>query len=631
MAHQVFICHSSKDRKVAGAVCVALEKQKIPCWIAPRDVLIGTEYMKAIGDALAECEIVVLVLSRDANDSPIVRKELERAVNWKKTIVPFLIEDFKPTRDMELMIGNTQFLEAFVPPLERHLPQLCASSRRLLDRKKAAEPTEARPVPAPQNSPKPAEPQPVVPPTPKRPEGGPIAGPAQKQAGFNTVSREPAIPARRPDPAASGTQPRPAIAPLRQSSDKPLTWTTTLAQPRPAVVPASPVGAAQRKTATPVPGRAVRGIASPQGWRASWLAYLASLALLGILFVARGLLSLLEKVLSTKGSRALFAGWGAVIAALAALGWVGGMSSYAWAIFLAGAILLAGFLLVQVRDWLFGGFWKTVAWAALGFGAYFLLLSSAVNPLTLVFGAYTGWSKKADSSVGWEYTAGDGGWKGLHRPGFAPNPARAEYFLRRACAAGISDGCQGLAALGDRFRDGNGVPKDAAHSAALYKLSCDGNYTGGCVDLGYAYDTGLGVKKDPAAGAAVYQRACTGGNANGCFDLAWGYESGDGVVPNFPTAASLYKGACDGGSFDACTNLGVFYDSGKGVGRDPNQAHALFKKACDGGDAHGCSDQGLQAWYGNGIAQDKARGRELLQKGCRMGDSWGCDRLKETQ
>src|ERR1700733_4346090 len=100
MAHKVFICHSSKDKLVADAACAALEAQRIPCWIAPRDILAGDEYGEAIIDALSTCQIVVLIFSLHANDSPQVRREIERAVSKEKIIVPFRIEDVLPTRAM---------------------------------------------------------------------------------------------------------------------------------------------------------------------------------------------------------------------------------------------------------------------------------------------------------------------------------------------------------------------------------------------------------------------------------------------------------------------------------------------------------------------------------------------------
>ena len=52
MPHDVFISYASTDKAIADATCAKLEAQKIRCWVAPRDVLPGTEYGEAIDNAV---------------------------------------------------------------------------------------------------------------------------------------------------------------------------------------------------------------------------------------------------------------------------------------------------------------------------------------------------------------------------------------------------------------------------------------------------------------------------------------------------------------------------------------------------------------------------------------------------
>jgi len=134
LAHKVFICHSSKDKPLADAACAALEAQRISCWIAPRDILAGVEYGEAIIDALSRCQIVLLIFSRNSNESPQVRREIERAVSYEKIIVPYRIEDVLPTRAMEFALSNTHWLDALTPPMERRLTELTDTVSRLLRR-----------------------------------------------------------------------------------------------------------------------------------------------------------------------------------------------------------------------------------------------------------------------------------------------------------------------------------------------------------------------------------------------------------------------------------------------------------------------------------------------------------------
>jgi hypothetical protein len=134
MPHDVFISYSSHDKAVADATCAALEAQRIRCWIAPRDVLAGTEYAEAIVSAIEGCRAMVLIFSAHANESPHIRREVERAVSKGKFIVPFRIEDVLPSRAMEYCLSNTHWLDALTPPLEMRIGELVASVSRLLNR-----------------------------------------------------------------------------------------------------------------------------------------------------------------------------------------------------------------------------------------------------------------------------------------------------------------------------------------------------------------------------------------------------------------------------------------------------------------------------------------------------------------
>jgi TIR domain len=138
MAHQVFICHSSTDKPIADAACAALESQRIRCWIAPRDIIPGEEFGKSIIEALSSCQVVVLIFSKTANDSPQVHREIERAVSKGKIILPFRIEDILPSYAMEFAISNSHWLDAITPPMERRLTELCDSIAHLLKRHHSA-------------------------------------------------------------------------------------------------------------------------------------------------------------------------------------------------------------------------------------------------------------------------------------------------------------------------------------------------------------------------------------------------------------------------------------------------------------------------------------------------------------
>jgi hypothetical protein len=134
MAHDVFISHSVKDKVTADAVCATLESNGIRCWIAPRDVLPSMEWGEAIVEAIEGSRVMVLVFTANANTSPQIRREVERAVNCSVAILPLRIEDVLPVRGLDYFIGNLHWLDALTPPLESHLKNLASTIKILLAR-----------------------------------------------------------------------------------------------------------------------------------------------------------------------------------------------------------------------------------------------------------------------------------------------------------------------------------------------------------------------------------------------------------------------------------------------------------------------------------------------------------------
>lgn len=132
MAHDVFISYVSADRKAADATCAILEKNKIRCWVAPRDVLPGESWPKAIVDAISVSRLMVLILSANSNGSGQVMREVERAVHKGIHVLPLRIEDVVPAGDLEYFLGTTHWLDALPPPFEAHLERLARSVRMLL-------------------------------------------------------------------------------------------------------------------------------------------------------------------------------------------------------------------------------------------------------------------------------------------------------------------------------------------------------------------------------------------------------------------------------------------------------------------------------------------------------------------
>ncbi|MGH7984350.1 MAG: TIR domain-containing protein [Candidatus Udaeobacter sp.] len=156
MACDVFVSHSVKDNAVAEAIVARLEAESVTCWIAPRDVVPGADWGESIIDAIESSRIMILIFSRSADASSQIKREVERAVNKGVYIIPFRVDDIPPTKSLEYFISTSQWMDAFSPPLERHLDNLAKTVKAVLK----TSPLPAANVPAQPE--KPSIPQPPI-------------------------------------------------------------------------------------------------------------------------------------------------------------------------------------------------------------------------------------------------------------------------------------------------------------------------------------------------------------------------------------------------------------------------------------------------------------------------------------
>jgi hypothetical protein len=133
MAHDVFISYSSKDKPAADATCAVLESKGVRCWIAPRDIMPGSDWGEAIVDAIHASRAFVLVFSENANLSQQIKREVERAVSAGSPIIPLRIENVVPTKTLEYFLSSPHWLDAFTPPLENHLKHLADVIHHILN------------------------------------------------------------------------------------------------------------------------------------------------------------------------------------------------------------------------------------------------------------------------------------------------------------------------------------------------------------------------------------------------------------------------------------------------------------------------------------------------------------------
>ena len=146
-AHEVFVSYSHRDKPVADAVVSRLEQAGIRCWIAPRDVLPGRVWGKAIVDAIETTRLMVVVLSSESNESRQVIREVERAIANDVVVIPFRIEACEPTGAMSYYLSSEHWLDAITAPLDAHIARLVEVAGTLLGAPRITVPPPPPPAP----------------------------------------------------------------------------------------------------------------------------------------------------------------------------------------------------------------------------------------------------------------------------------------------------------------------------------------------------------------------------------------------------------------------------------------------------------------------------------------------------
>jgi hypothetical protein len=131
-ARRVFVSYSQSDHEPAFGIVSRLESAGIDCWIAPRDATPAADWAAEIVDAISAARVMVLVFSASTNDSPQVRREVERAVAHRVAVLPFRIADVLPSKSLEYFLSSQHWLDAFPPPLEPHFSRLIDHVRAFL-------------------------------------------------------------------------------------------------------------------------------------------------------------------------------------------------------------------------------------------------------------------------------------------------------------------------------------------------------------------------------------------------------------------------------------------------------------------------------------------------------------------
>ncbi len=132
----VFICHrtAEPDQDIADAICTRLEERGLRCWIAPRNILAGSQnYERDILKGVENSKVFLLVSSFKSIYSQDCEMELKAAVLENKALYSYRIDDTPYDGAFERALSQVQWLDAQDDPYA-HLEQLVIDIKGILAR-----------------------------------------------------------------------------------------------------------------------------------------------------------------------------------------------------------------------------------------------------------------------------------------------------------------------------------------------------------------------------------------------------------------------------------------------------------------------------------------------------------------
>lgn len=109
----VFVSHSSKDKEIAERVVKYFEDKGLSCWMAPRDIVPGSDWAAAINTAITASKVFVIIYTANSSESSQVSREISLAENKQGVhVVPYKTDDTPLKGSFEYYLTGSHFIAA---------------------------------------------------------------------------------------------------------------------------------------------------------------------------------------------------------------------------------------------------------------------------------------------------------------------------------------------------------------------------------------------------------------------------------------------------------------------------------------------------------------------------------------
>ncbi|KAG0042620.1 hypothetical protein BGZ89_006809 [Linnemannia elongata] len=174
-------------------------------------------------------------------------------------------------------------------------------------------------------------------------------------------------------------------------------------------------------------------------------------------------------------------------------------------------------------------------------------------------------------------------------------------------------------ALGDKYRDGKGVPRDYQAAMYWYLKAVEQGDGAGQQRVGDLYAKGLGVSQKYSIAMDWYLKAAEQGHAESQYRIGLLYRHGQGVPQNYKQALEWHLKAANQGHADSQYYIGFLYDNGQSVPQDYVPAMEWYLKAANQGHARSQYNIGCLYDNGRGVPQDYAHAMKWYLKAANQG------------
>ena len=113
MSAEVFISYSSYDRDRVMPVVESLRSSGISVWVDEGNIHAADLWSEQIVQAIADCRVMVVMLSKNSTDSHNVVKEVMLASEQKKALLPVYLEPADIPAKLQYQLAGIQHLELY--------------------------------------------------------------------------------------------------------------------------------------------------------------------------------------------------------------------------------------------------------------------------------------------------------------------------------------------------------------------------------------------------------------------------------------------------------------------------------------------------------------------------------------